>query len=889
VCSSPLTKCINKVCAGGTIVSDLTVTLRTNDDDKDDDTGLRIAIDGLATWEQSDQIKYDEWSTHIWPLNPPAVRLDDLAGRYFSICMLPNGNDTWKFNLLLQGNRTDGLKYELRKDNVFLSTDVPCISWDATPDPTPKGEICADGKCTGGKCLTVTKGGAVGSAIALNDCVGSPDQQWVLAPEVSAPLPDGSRTGQLRHPDPMTHIASQCLGLPGGNTTSGMFIELQNCNGSPGQQWKWFGDPSSDQSKPTKVTGSVGRCLDPRGQGEVVGGTLPALATKIDTSLHFLEYEDCDGSQSQAWTLPACGTANQACCESGMPCQGTLSCSNGTCSSAQVANVNDFWLRLETTNEDKDHDTQAKVDGVWLWPGDGDTPYDDWSTHQAQLIPGLVLLTTLMNSAVSLHSKPHGDDSWKLNFIVNGVREDGTHYEFRKDNVWLTNEGDDATNIQWNVGPPGLDLVWKDTDANGLPLNPTWRGAPGSKSCGEGSEAACWDAFKVCPYHPTPLESNNVCIPGTDICTGATPDDYGRCSSQAPTYDRSSYCGWHANWFPVAFDGTADSADFSTWPKDGDWHVDFSPHDPESNVGRVQLLAEFDSDETTENFTGGFWNNEVDLSRAVNHNDARIIGLMGLDTEHLPPGGHAELHPTYAFQMRVNSGGPSIDAWALFVRNWGNQGACGASQHYLDLTQFTLRFPSPRGADGATSVKHAANPSLDAGSESGSSWSNFTVSGLSPLQHDAAGHPYVEMTFTIGPPEDHTFIDGEIFLEWMCGNVACPQPPPNSSQPTAQAPASGDEDGDAFPGANLLSKDQLSQIQKQLPPRRTALKATPRTVAVVPYTTPTPQVFRVGQGSLSDRTVPDLARQQRMVETQKSICTMLANDPKKPAICKSLP
>ena len=63
-----------------------------------------------------------------------------------------------------------------------------------------------------------------------------------------------------------------------------------------------------------------------------------------------------------------------------------------------------------------------------------------------------------------------------------------------------------AKEIHWNLGPPGLDLVWKDTDANGLPLNPTWRGSPGGKSCLTDSGAGCWDAFKICPYHPAPLD-----------------------------------------------------------------------------------------------------------------------------------------------------------------------------------------------------------------------------------------------------------------------------------------------------------------------------------------------------------------------------------------------
>jgi hypothetical protein len=121
----------------------------------------------------------------------------------------------------------------------------------------------------------------------------------------------------------------------------------------------------------------------------------------------------------------------------------------------------------------------------------------------------------------------------------------------------------------------------------------------------------------------------------------------------------------------------------------------------------------------------------------------------------------------------------------------------------------------------------------------------------------------------------------------MCGNDFCPPPPAKPTPPPATSIPS-EEEKDALPGASLLTADQVSQIQQQFPSRRTALKPPARTVAVVPYTKTTPPVFNPGQGSLTDRTVPDQARAQRMVDVQKSICTMLANNPKKPDICGSL-
>jgi hypothetical protein len=885
VCSNPLLKCIDKVCAPGIQVSDLTVTLRTNDEDKDDDSGLRIAIDGLAHWEQNDNTHYVEWSTHTWSLSPSVVRLDDLAGRYFSICMLPNGDDTWKFNFVLQGNRSDGLKYELRRDNVFLSTDVPCLSWNATPDPTPQGPICADkSSCSdknsaGKKCLTVTKGGAVPSVVALNDCTNAPDQQWVLTPQMSAPAPDGARIGQIRRPG-----GTQCLGLPGGKTASGTFIDLQNCNGSPGQQWKWFAS-GNDQ-----ITGPLSHCLDSRGKGLVIvttgnttstttGSITPSRGTLVGTSSNqVLEYADCDGSPQQTWMLPACGAVGAACCNSGIPCQGVSSCKQGVCS-ADSSNVNFLQATLDTTNEDKDADTQVVITGLWSWPGDGNTHYDDWSTHLAVLSPSSTSLASIQNGSVTLHSSPNGEDNWKVNFIVNGVRDDGAHYEFRKDNVWLAN-GDHADTYapSWTLGPPPLDLVWNDTDANGLPLNPTWRGYTDGEWLDEG---------KVCAFHASPLAG--------DL------NDYGRCSSQSQTYDRSWLCGWHANWFPVAMDGIIPRGGGKNNPMrgyiffgwgDDDFHVDLSPLSYASNFGRSSLVTEFDSDETTDEFRSNWWkdfDDDDDVWALADH-EARIIGLYGIDTEHGP---HGELHPVYVITVRaprpnIPGGDPILDTWGVFIRNWGNEGACGGSQHYLDLTQFTLRFQAPPGAEAATSVVEQTQTGFDAGSESGSDWSGFSRSSLSPVQHDANG-TFVEMTFNIGPPEDHTFIDGNLSIGWKCGNDFCKKPPPPPQKPTLPPAAPQEEADVVLPGADLLTSDQVSQLQQQFPARPPAAHGPSRPIAITPFTGAKPQVSKVGQGSMADRAVPDNASQQRTKDAQKKICQMLANNPKRPAICNSLP
>jgi hypothetical protein len=94
---------------------------------------------------------------------------------------------------------------------------------------------------------------------------------------------------------------------------------------------------------------------------------------------------------------------------------------------------------------------------------------------------------------------------------------------------------------------------------------------------------------------------------------------------------------------------------------------------------------------------------------------------------------------------------------------------------------------------------------------------------------------------------------------------------------------------DGLPGANLLSEAQVSELLKQFPSRPGGQHPPSRPIAIVPFAKTTPQLFQVGQGSLSDRTVPDTNRQARTMEVQKSICKTLANNPQRPEICTRLP
>ena len=44
----------------------------------------------------------------------------------------------------------------------------------------------------------------------------------------------------------------------------------------------------------------------------------------------------------------------------------------------------------------------------------------------------------------------------------------------------------------------------------------------------------------------------------------------------------------------------------------------------------------------------------------------------------------------------MDGNGDHDETWAIFVRNFGNEGGCGGSQHFLGLTQFVpFAWPAP--------------------------------------------------------------------------------------------------------------------------------------------------------------------------------------------------
>lgn len=135
---------------------------------------------------------------------------------------------------------------------------------------------------------------------------------------------------------------------------------------------------------------------------------------------------------------------------------------------------------------------------------------------------------------------------------------------------------------------------------------------------------------------------------------------------------------------------------------------------------------------------------------------AIITGLINLDCEHECT---AELHPVWVMAIHLKDD-PSDDRWALLARNWGNEGFCSSSQHYLDLQSkpFIVRLPW---RNQAASV--AVNTSA----------SKFWMSSPQMKQPEVAYRPneaaFVKFTLPETKSEDRPFVVVDLHLQWKDG------------------------------------------------------------------------------------------------------------------------
>jgi hypothetical protein len=302
--------------------------------------------------------------------------------------------------------------------------------------------------------------------------------------------------------------------------------------------------------------------------------------------------------------------------------------------------------------------------------------------------------------------------------------------------------------------PRPMDLVSNGAvDANGFPLNPQWgvqQTEPGSLP---DPVALCFD------------------VPGWF--------DNPVCTVQRPTLDepvgvKRAICrigattpvSGHVNWFAATYEGPL-FWEGKFW-SDQDVNVNLVPPDQRglTVAGPEAIHTEFKAGETLNHFGTPWWKRlrraanagAVEKGRAlVDGRPGILTGLANLDCEH---DCHSELHPVWTFAIQAEASA-SAETWAVFARNWGNEGFCSSQQHHLETAAHRVTVTVPW-REGATGVRLERATTFYASVEGVLAW------------WTAVPGERVSVTFQLPAPAAQGRVHGELALRWV-GEAAAPE------------------------------------------------------------------------------------------------------------------
>ena len=342
------------------------------------------------------------------------------------------------------------------------------------------------------------------------------------------------------------------------------------------------------------------------------------------------------------------------------------------------------------------------------------------------------------------------------NYGDNGYwgHDDGTEnqcYGTAGDNAWVT-----LTIVHGGTASPPdpehpYDLVWTEADGNNFPLDPRWTAQtpapgqlPGQAMCG-----LAWEA--PCTTQDPSLNVGVLCAIGQDV-------------------GQAGELGGHANWGVATYDGYASWDGHSPPPTDDDYNINVTRSDDAfyTSDNPSYVHTEFDSDETIDHFHTSWWeafhdavDNSDDAARQyINGKYIVEMGVFGLDCAHSCG---SEVHPVYALALHIQDNA-AADGWAIFARNWGDEGFCGGHEVGIDVSAVTLTIPWRAGATGV-SVKDATEFLTNSTSVSG------------PVVTPTPGQS-VDITFNLPRPEDEARVNGVLYLTWTgAPTTAIPRPP----------------------------------------------------------------------------------------------------------------
>jgi hypothetical protein len=351
------------------------------------------------------------------------------------------------------------------------------------------------------------------------------------------------------------------------------------------------------------------------------------------------------------------------------------------------------------------------------------------------------------------------------------------------------------------TGPPyNLSYSGAWDGYNGLSLNPKWLSQAGG--LGPPSPSMCGSH----PWEPPcSTQSPQINDPGTHTFTDLICSEGGGLTHG------------HANWRAAVYTGPIYWEDKSLNSQDDDYNLNLFPQDGAGSAatdgGRIHI--EFDSEETVDHFSSPWWQ---EFHAAVDDSDTKaqamidgkyaiVIGVMGLDFVHGPGG--AELHPAFAMAVHVKDD-PNDDEWAVFARNWGNEGFCSNGQWVVLNTQ-TLYVELPRpSANGFTVLPQTSIFALQ---------NNGSAKILS-LQNGSVA----TLQFNLPKPtQQQQLYDGDIHLRWSASTTATT---PAQPIPCNEGRATGSiADVEATLGALVqnMTPQQRTLFEQALPSRSPAL------------------------------------------------------------------
>lgn len=350
--------------------------------------------------------------------------------------------------------------------------------------------------------------------------------------------------------------------------------------------------------------------------------------------------------------------------------------------------------------------------------------------------------------------------------------------------------------------PGEFNALWDNIDANGFPSNPYWEAQTARyQSTLPPLSGPQYDACIQRPFLKT------ASGPGQESCTVQdtlidAPEDFP--NVLCFLYPGSTVHG-HVDWMVASASGHVSWLNFAD-----DWDYNFRLIPQQQTTAPLQdrglttnnnrvgdanspryMELEFASSEVADQFGTPWWQGLAKLVEPLNLPELRkylhptnpdqdpfavTVGLYGLDCEH---DCRSEFHPVYALAIQLDEN-PNSNAWAIFVRNWGDEGFCSSLNHELNLAdqKMSLLLPWPGAKDLKAEVEQISPEPVPP-----------TV-GL--LQDENGLGQGALVTFSLPKPAERGLTEVLLRFKWK-GGAAMPARAPAGLSLSASAPRPPDE------------------------------------------------------------------------------------------------